>query len=182
MINKWANDFYDIIPTLTERKDILERIKKLVQSERILGKALEGIDRENKFKLILIDLINQEIDLKQAYNSVEIDMGRTGSPYAINNKVFPSGWGERLIRTNLSRFYNQVVLNLILQSGETKCFIPHSNHEESTSKCSQNAGRIHDAQTILDTLIDVYSDGNWSNRGLKIPDHPHCTHVITPVL
>lgn len=182
MNNIWAKDFYEIIPILTEREDILERVIELIQSEPVLGKALEGPNRECNFKYILMDLINQKINLNQSYNYVETAMGTNGSPYIGNNRVFSKGWGERLIRTNLSRLYNQAVLNLILESGETKCFIPHSIHEKSTSKCSQYAGQTYDAQTLLNNLLDIYSKGNYGNKGLKIPEHPYCTHVITPVI
>lgn len=183
MEEKWANDFFEILPTLNFREDLKRDIEELINHKHIPGKSLEGSGRVEKFKKILVDLINNRITLQQACINVENEIGKYGSSYASNNRVFPQDWGERLVRTNLSKFYNEAVLIQLIKRGEKKCFIPHSNSEDFSSSCSQNlAGKEHAIQPLLDTIEDVFEKENWKNKNPKIPDHPHCTHVIKPVV
>ena len=182
MEKDWANDFYEILPTLSKRNDLVEISEELIKTENIPGKALEGVGRLEKFRDIMIDLIYQRISLQQAYLDVEKKLGYIGSPYAYNNRIFPTGWGERLVRTQLSRFYNQAILTQILNQGQEKCFIPHSNSEDSFSKCSLSlAGKEHNSKALLDAIVDIYSNGNFQNKSPRVPDHPHCTHVVRPI-
>ncbi len=185
MENIWAENFYEILPTISERSDLAQAMKNLIATELILGKSLEGqlghITREEKFKSILISLLNQQISLEDSFLSVESELGRIGSPYSSDNRVFAKGWGERLIRTQLSRFYNHAVLSHLISKNNNQCFIPHSTHEKAGSLCIQYAGSNHETANLLEALIDVYSNGNWERPGVKIPQHPHCTHVIKPL-
>ena len=72
-------------------------------------------------------------------------------------------------------------LEALMGAGEVKCFIPHSSAEQLTSRCTQQlAGRAHEAATLHTLLVQNYTNGNWG-RDVKLPDHPHCTHVVTPV-
>ena len=94
--------------------------------------------------------------------------------------MFASGWAERLVRTQFSRFYNQAVLQQLTAHGDTECFVPHSASEQASSQCSQLlAGRTHNVQGLLTLLADSYALGQFSKTP-KIPDHPHCTHVVRP--
>jgi hypothetical protein len=81
------------------------------------------------------------------------------------------------------RYYNQAVLEALSKAGDTRCFVPHSRDEKGDSLCSQDlAGAEHDVKPLLDRLIDQYERGNWSKDVVKIPGHPHCTHVVRPSL
>ena len=103
------------------------------------------------------------------------------SKYATDSRVFPSGWAERLVRIQLSRFYNQAVLEMLIEKGKTQCYVPHSKHEELNTNCSKMlAGNTHEIKELYDKLIRTYENGVY-DKEVKIPDHPHCTHVIKPL-
>lgn len=180
MKNGYAENFYEIIETLELRSDILELIKKLIKEKEIVGKALEGNSRKEEFRKILLKLVNGEITLQESYEMVEKKLDRATSIYKDSNRVFAKGWGERLIRTNLSKFYNQAILLEITESGDSRCFIPHSNYEKPDSPCNSIAGKENDAERLLVLLVETYEENNYTNQ-VKIPNHPHCTHVVMPL-
>lgn len=180
MPNTFAKEFRDIPSTLAANGELCEAILKLVQSEPMPGKATEGANRIDLFRPILESFFKGEIDLKIAISDTESKLPRSMSPYSDSNRVFATGWAERLVRTQISRFYNQAVLQYILASGHTTCRIHHSSDEAGTSNCSQLlAGTTQDASIMLERLIENYRDGVWGKE-VKIPDHPHCTHTIFP--
>jgi len=181
MRNDYAENFYEILDTLKIRIDLMEDVKNLIRTKNIVGKALEGGNRKEIFKDILILLVEGKIDLEESYNLVEEKIPRHTSPYRDNNRVFSDGWGERLVRTNLSKFYNQAILIKIVESGSSVCFIPHSAYENPDSECSRIAGSEYDAKVLLDRLMQSYEENNFTNE-FKIPNHPHCTHVVMPVI
>jgi len=152
----------------------------LINSRPVLGKSVEGGDREVKFKEILKQLTNGNMLLEHAFQEVELELPKSKSTHSSNNRVFPDGWAERLIRTQFSRFYNQAILMGLLEVNEKTCFVPHSPHEQPDSNCSRNiAGKKHDTLTLLAGITNAFEENKWDS--LKIPDHPHCTHVATPV-
>jgi hypothetical protein len=152
-----------------------------LQLEKMPGKATDGIGRTERVQEILIGLIDGKLTLSEAYAKPAIMLPRASSIHAANNHAFAKDWGERLIRTQLSRFYNQAVLISILEDGEEMCFIPVSRTQQASSRCSANlAGKAHNAKALLDLLIEIYRDGNWG-AGLTVPEHPHCTHVARPI-
>lgn len=177
----YATEFIEITQSVNNNDALKARILGLIQDEPIPGKATEGGDRLENLKDILTDYFNGSVDLSQAIADVEFRLPRHYSPYEHNNRVFPQGWAERLIRTSVSRFYNQAVLTEIVESGGAECFIGHSSSEGSDSNCSQQlAGSRQSASDMLTRLTNAYRDGNWSKE-VKIPDHPHCTHTVQPV-
>jgi hypothetical protein len=181
MPNILANDFNEILSVLSRNDELRIEILALISNQPMPGKATEGGDRLEKFRAILIDLVNNQIDLTQAYERTKVELPRQTSLYSSNNRVFSDNWEERLVRTQLSRFYTQAVMEKLLAEGETHCFVPHSNAEADDSPCSVHlAGSSHDLKTLYNRLIDSYAKGNWTNE-VKIPNHPHCTHVVTQV-
>lgn len=177
----YANDFFEIVSVISGNSELKSQIENLMSTRPIPGKALEGSDREQKFREILIQICNQAISLEDSYAIVEQTLPSSSSPHAGNNRVFPTGWGERLVRIQLSRFYNQAILEDLHNKNIATCFIPHSDHEASDSSCTVNlAGKNASVPTLLALLIDTYENGNFSKEP-KIPNHPHCTHVIRPV-
>lgn len=179
----WAKHFYEIETVLGERTDIVEEMVLLIEREPIHAKVLEGKGRQEKLKEILIEVVRRKRQLKDSYIWLERQLGRVGSSHEINNRVFPNGWGERVIRDNFSRFYNHAVMNLLLKDGHTKCYIPVSPYSDMDSKCSHSlSDGEHEIYPLLASLVDTYSNGNYSNKNPRIPDHPHCTHVVHPVV
>jgi hypothetical protein len=181
MAERYAKDFSEILSSLSDNEELRNRVSALIKEKSIPGKVTEEPDRLSIFREILIDLVNGAInDLEAAYRIVEQRIPKTASKYAGDNRVFPGDWAERLIRTQLSRFYNQAVMEELIEIGESDCFVHHSSLESPTTRCSQLlAGRRHSVRTLYDRLIKNYERGDWDNE-LKIPNHPHYTHIVSP--
>lgn len=183
MLNQYAEDFFEIPTALAANDDLRQLVVSLIESDPILGKALEDDsgDRLRAFRDVLIELANSKILLDAAYQETEAKLPRHTSSHSSNSRVFPNRWAERLIRTQLSRFYNQAVLEQLLEKGAEKCFVPHSDEEAPSSACTQQmAGKRPLVPVLYERLIDNYSNGNYSKE-VKIPNHPFCTHVVRPV-
>jgi len=178
----YANDFFDIIVIVNKNALIKDKIVELINLKNIAGKVIEEKKRELILKKILINLINNKISsLEEAYKITETELNQQSSKYKFDKNVFKTGWAERLIRTQLSRFYNQAVLEILIKKGEINCYIPHSKFEKSDSNCSKFlSNSSQNVKILLERLVKNYEDGNWDNQ-LKIPNHPHCTHVIMPL-
>lgn len=175
----WALEFRDIPATLTVRADLRERMIRLLDGD-MPQKASEGDGRLQQLRLILADLINGTITVPQAFTAVSQHLPRSTSPHASSNSVFASGWEERLVRTQFSRLYSQAVLDALADAGEAQCFVAHSSEESQESPCSMHlAGQVHEIAILRERLISNYVQGLWSKE-LKIPNHPHCTHVVGP--
>ena len=180
MSKVWANEFGEIPGVIAERTDLRNAVIALITEQPMPGKVTEGGDRLIRFREIMKALTAGTISLSGACRMTEIQLPRLESIYGGNNRVFASGWAERLVRTQFSRFYNQAVMEELLREGAVSCFIPHSSDEDSGSKCSRLlAGGSHDLRILYDRLMNSYAKGNWTSD-LKVPEHPHCTHVVTP--
>jgi hypothetical protein len=181
MPDRFAQDFFEIPDALATNNDLREAVLALVQNEPMPGKVLEGGNRLDLFREILTDLTTGDISLDEAYWRTETEIPRHTSPHSSSNRVFPQGWAERQVRTQFSRFYNQAVLERLRDEGATLCFVPHSVAEDASSRCTQLlAGQQQSVDVLYQRLIEAYAGGNWSQE-VKIPNHPHCTHVVTPI-
>ncbi|WP_368888640.1 hypothetical protein [Morganella morganii] len=177
----YASDFNEIPVALSNNKELREKMLSLIATKKIAGKATEGAGRIEEFRTILSQLTKGELHLDGAIRAVEEHLPRYTSIHSGDNRVFASGWAERLTRTQFSRFYNQAVLEIEIAREHNECFVPPSSQEQASSPCSQVlAGRSHDVSYLLKLLVTSYEDGNWEKTP-KIPDHPHCTHVIKPM-
>lgn len=178
---KFASEFSEIPEALHNNLPLRDRVLLLINQKPIVGKVTEGGHRLEEFRKVLASLVKGEIDFHKALTEVETAIPRYTSIHSGDNRVFASGWPERLLRTQLSRFYNQAVMEEELSNGRTECLVPPSNDEQASSKCSQLlAGKIHDINHLHRLLISSYEQGNWGKEP-KIPDHPHCTHVVKPL-
>lgn len=178
----YASEFKDIPAAIKVNDDVRLYMINLIQGAPLLGKIVEGGNRLDVFRQILVDFANGRLDFAAAYRETENQLPRHVSIYAHDNRVFAHGWAERLVRTQVSRFYNQAVMELALGRGESQCFVPPSTAEQSSSPCSVSlAGRVHDISHLHSLLVTAYEQGHWGNKTPKIPDHPHCTHVVKPV-
>ena len=180
MPDEFAQDFFDIPATLAANDVLRDAVVTLIQNEPMPGKVLEGGDRLEVFRAVLTDLARGDISLNEAYQRTNSELPRHASLHSQNNRVFSQGWAERQVRTQFSRFYNQAVLDYLRENGTIECFVPHSAAEAASSSCTQLlAGRQHSVDTLYQRLTEAYARGNWS-KDVKLPNHPHCTHVITP--
>ncbi len=180
MADIYARELYEIGEVLSQNEELREAVIALVEKKPIPGKVTDGGDRVERFRAILKDLFNGGINFSEAYRRTEIELPRDFSIHQENNRVFASGWAERLVLIQYSRFYNQAVMEKLRNEGHTECYVPHSRGEDASSPCSQHlAGRNHSLEPLYKLLIDSYELGEWT-RELKIPNHPHCTHVVKP--
>lgn len=177
----FANDFGEIPSVLANNDDLRQAVLALVQTEPMQGKVTEGGNRLQAFRSILLDLVDENMTLEEAIRSTNAKLSPDTSPYASNNRVFPKGWAERLVRIQFSRFYNQAVLEWLRAKEVAFCFVPHSSREGDESACTQQlAGTRQSVEMLYHRLINAYANGTWS-REAKIPNHPHCTHVVKPI-
>ncbi len=106
------------------------------------GKATEGGDRLTRFKATLTDLVCGRVLLTAAYQRTEDELPRRESQHQANNHAFAKGWAERLVRTQLSRCYNQAVLQELTGQGIQRCFVPHSTAEDPCRRWQGQGGAI----------------------------------------
>lgn len=173
-----ASDFTEIPTILSQNDEIRNAVLTLIANQPIAGKVTDSKERLEKFRVILTDLVKGQINLTEAYTRTSVELPRQASSHSGNNQVFSDGWEERLVRTQLSRFYNQAVMEKLLSEGENQCFVPHSSSEASNSPCSMYlAGSNHDLKMLYNRLVNSYAKGQWTKE-VKIPNHPHCTHVV----
>ena len=180
MDGKYAKDFSEILSVLSENEELKSEVVELIKTKSIHGKATEEPQRKAIFREVLIDVVNGKLStLESAYRATEERLSIIDSIYGWDRKVFASGWAERHVRTQLSRFYNQAVMERLIQDGKQECFIHHSSLEDSSTQCSIIlAGKKHLVKELYERLIKNYENGNW-DKEVKIPDHPHCTHVVS---
>ena len=177
----WAAQFDEIPATIAARPELGEAMRFLLAHHEIPVKVTEGGDRRARRKAILDALFAGALTLDAAVAETERQLAREDSPHRTSNLVFASGWARRLVHTHTSVFYCWSVLEAVLASGATRCFVPHAPAESATSACSRLlAGREHDAKELRDRLVQAYV-AKQPVRAPHVPNHPHCTHVIAPV-
>lgn len=103
MAARYANEFSEIGTILAVEGDLQAAVDALAATEAMPGKATEGDGRLDRFRAILRELIAGRINLDQAYQCTGQELPRSQSLHAKDNRVFATGWEERLVRTQLSR-------------------------------------------------------------------------------
>jgi hemerythrin len=181
-MTEWATYYNEIPQALSNNESIRSHAIDLIDQEPILGKALEGGTRTEDFRGILSDFFRGDIDHTSAEERVLQELPHTESRYRHEtHSTFNDQWAERLIRAQMRRFYNQSVLELLQEQGESHCFVPHSPREDRDKKCTQRlAGGQHPISDLLQYLYSQQRHGNW-NDGVTIPNRPNCTHTVIPV-
>jgi hypothetical protein len=180
---EYANEFNEILPSLTDNSELKQKVVELIKTRPIPGKSIEEDIRVNRFRGILVELIKGDISsLEESYAKIESEIPRSESRYSSNNHVFSRGWSERLVRTQLTRFYNQAILEKLKNSGENECFVPASSSRNFSSECAIIQNKNYKVDELLQNLIKFYENGQFDrvDRSIKIPEHPHCSHVVKP--
>lgn len=178
---RWAEEFCEIPATLAERPDLRRAMRALLDEHEIPVKVTEGGDRRARRKAILGALFDGAITLEQAVARADVELARDDSPHRASNLVFATGWAKRLVHTHTSVFYTWAVLELLLAAGQSQCFVAHSSAESGASACARLlAGQAHAAAVLRDRLVQCYV-AKQPARAPLVPNHPHCTHVASPV-
>lgn len=97
----YASDFTAILSVLSQNAELRAAVEKLIQSEPISGKALEGGSRLSAFRNVLRDLVNGRATLDEAYARTERDLPR---PVRL---MQPATWSLRKTGESVSCARNQ---------------------------------------------------------------------------
>jgi hypothetical protein len=182
MVLGYAEYFDEIEEALKENVDLRKRVIELINHEALTGKCLEGDNRAAMFKCVLKGLVNGWIDIKEASSRTIQELPQEGSRHRDSAVIFSSDWSKRLVHAELSRFYNQAVIEKLLDEGYRECFVPYSKMQNPNSRCTQElAGKKHELSVLHNRLIQCYHNNDRSDQYPKIPDHPYCSHIIMPV-
>jgi len=177
----YASEFNEILTALSNNSTLRTKVIGLIETKPINNKAIEEKEREEKFKSILKTLVNRDIlGLEYTYTKISENIPASESKYANNPSVFSKDWEEKLVRTHLSRFYNHAVLEELQENGKLECFIPSAESEFQNFSCMHAKDTTCNINELLQNLIDHYEFGK-NNASLKIPEHPHCNHVVRPL-
>ena len=172
----YATEFGEIPLAVWRNAALRERILALVRTEPIREKALADEARLRAFREILASFFAGAVGFNDTI--VDTQAALSGEPPADVGR----GWAEGLVRSQVSRFYNQAVLAEQLERGATEVYVPHSEAERWDAPCTRLlAGQAHDAQLLYDLLMQAYHHGNLASREARVPNHPQCTHVVAPV-
>lgn len=175
----FASEYNGILETIANNQNIRDRMIDNIKAAKFSGKIFEGGNREEKIRSIFTKLFQLSLTEIQAKNEIETQLERLSSPYRGNSRVFSRDWVEKNFRTQLSRFYNQAVLESLKENHAKECYVHHST-TESSSKCIHvYAGKNHPVNELLTNLIASYNEGDWTDY--KLPEHPNCSHVVHPL-
>ena len=180
-MTEWATYCSEIPSALSDNDEVRSHSLELIAKEPLMAKSLEGGTRKDDFRDILAEFNRDAIDRDTAEKRVLQELPASESPHRGNSHVFNNQWAERLIRSQVSRFYNQAVLEVLEEQGHSECFVPHSPSEDRDSDCTiQLAGGTHSVSDLLRFLYSQQRQRNW-NDGVTIPGHANCTHTVVPV-
>lgn len=152
----------------------------MVNDDPITGKAVDEGGRTTEFRGILKTYFANENGLSEIISQIPRRLSRIESPPSRDNRTFASGWDERLARTQISHFYNQAVLERLDERGYEECYVPNSEYQKPESDCTIHlAGNTEKIKLLKERLERAYQHGNYHGQPM-VPDHPHCTHTVTP--
>jgi len=179
-MTQWAHHYQEIPNAIRNNDSLQAKIADIIPGSPIHGGKVEGGDREQKAREILIDFFDCEFEYQEAYQRVLRDLPEHESPNAGNNQIFSSDWNQSLIRMHTVRFYNQGAFLQMKELGYSECYIPHSPHEDRSSKCTKKlAGDSWNINPLLERLEERYDNANY-NTAVTIPSRPNCTHTPIP--
>lgn len=180
-MTQWATYYREIPEAISQNDDLRNTITDLVSSKPIHGNAVEGGNREEEFRDILLGFFELDYGYQEAIQMVPERLPRRESPHSASNQTFSSDWARRLVRTQGSRFYNQGVLTELQARGDEECYIPRSPEEYPDSDCTVAlAGGTAPVDTMLDRLERTYDEEDYSTP-VCIPGRANCTHAIVPL-
>ena len=181
-MEKYAKEFSEIKDCIVINKKIKQRMIKLINIKRIYGYVVEEENRERELKLILEKFCNNdEYLLNNGVTEIREKITRSESKYSNNNNVFRKTWENQLLKNQISRFYNQAVLEILHDEGDEKFFVYPSKDQDPSGKCSIKF--INKEWSINEILVNIernYDEGKYDNS-FKLPEHVNCSHVASPI-
>ena len=165
------SSFFDI-PLVIDSKNLPSIIKRLEAEQFSFVEALTSTYKE-KLRAILRDFFNKKIDYEQAIRRTTQEI----VPPATYKRT--KRWDERLVRTEASKIFTLGYGDYLLSLGETECYIPHTEFDESKDCLRVIAGGKFPIKLIQDNI--------YKNYDLKKPIHPtvplhaNCRYIITKI-
>lgn len=179
-MTQWAHHYLEIPEAIRNNNNLQSKIAGLIPGRPIHGKRAEGGNREQAARDIMIDFFDCQIEYPEAYERVLQELPAHESRYSGDRQVFSRDWNKAVVRMQAVRFYNHGAFLHMKDLGYSECYIPHSPHEYSDSKCTiQLAGDTWEIDPLLDWLVERYDNENY-NTPVTIPSRPNCTHTPVP--
>jgi len=179
-MTQWASHYLEIPEAIRSNDALQTQIADIIPGRPIYGKRVEGGNREQNARDILIDFFDCKIEYQEAYERVLQELPRRESPHSHDNNTFSSDWNEALIRMQAVRFYNHGAFLQLKELGYSECYIPHSPHEDRGSECTRKlAGNTWEIDPLLNRLKERYDNENYDTP-VTIPSRPNCTHTPIP--
>lgn len=166
-----VSSFYDI-PSVIDSKNLPFIIERLKAEQFTLVKALTPHYKET-FRAILFDFFQKKIDLNQAVQRTAQEI----APPSTYKRV--ARWEERLVRTETSKIFTLGYGDYLISLGETECYIPHTEFDESKECLMVIAGKKFPIELIQD---NIYKNYNLRTPVYPtVPLHANCRHIITRI-
>ena len=163
----WANSSAEIADVLEQRADLRDRMMVLAANEPMYHL---GTEAPEEFRDIVRGLITGNDPPESAANAAAECLG--GAPEECNETL----------NLQFIRFYNQAVLEMLMERGVTRVCVPRVRTEVSSSQCSRElAGKGHSIVMLHRRLLVAYGLGKGQNGEAVIPQHPFCRHVVRPM-
>lgn len=163
--------FYDI-PSLVGDQNLPYILKRLDEEQFSFVGCLTSECRD-KFREILRDFYNKKIDL----NFANLRCCSEINPPLTYRQI--NGWQQRALRTEISKVFTLGYGDYLLSIGETECYVPHNEFEQSQDCLRLIAGKKHKIRDIQD---NIYKNYNLRIKAFPtVPLHANCQHIITKV-
>ncbi len=128
---------------------------------------------KKNFREILRDFFTKKIDLNFANNRCCSELN---PPPTYQQS---RGWQLRMLKCEINKVFTLGYGDYLLSIGETECYVPHNNYDQSADCLRLVAGKRH---LIKDIQTNIYR-----NYGLRtavyptVPLHADCQHIITKI-
>jgi hypothetical protein len=153
----WATGHADLLETLVNRSELKRLMLHLIATERILEPELETPHRLGEFRRLLTAFLrDRSSDLTLVATRLESRLSPQDAVYRHSAGLFEPGWGARLLRRQLLRFYNQAVLRTLTDDGR-----------HSVRLSGENV--VYAACDLLEDLVDGFVRGlRLESRGIAL--------------
>ena len=169
----YANDFTEIPIALAEMRPLRERVIALIQSEAIPESLVGHGGRTKVIRGVLEARARGLFSQHAAARELRLQFSDGEAPQGPD-------WAVRVLHPLFSSFYNQAVLEELIDRGIDECFVPATELEAADSPCALHlADKVHSVCALRTLLLGVYRRGVEPVQRV-LPAHPNCMHVARP--
>ncbi|MCW4029018.1 MAG: hypothetical protein NWE92_05150 [Candidatus Bathyarchaeota archaeon] len=166
-----VRSFFDM--PLAVNKQSLTFILERLDNERFEFVGCLTPKCKENFRGILRDFFSKRIDLDFATRRC---CSEINPPVSYRQT---KGWQLRALKAESSKIFTLGYGDYLLSIGETYCYVPHNNFEQSEDCLRLIAGKKHKIKDIQD---NIYKNYNLRTAMYPtVPLHVDCQHIITKV-